>query len=522
MKKLPVGIQEFREIVEGDYLYVDKTREIHELITSGKYFFLSRPRRFGKSLLINTIKEIFLGARELFKGFYIYDKIDWKTHPVIRIDFSVIAHSNPEILQKSILAFIDGIAKKYHLQLSKEFVPDRFGELLEEINKATGSKIVVLIDEYDKPIIDHIEDTCKAKENREVLREFYGVLKSADSYLRLVLITGVSKFAKVSIFSGLNNLLDITLDSRFSTILGITQSELEGYFGEHLARLREKEKKDYGKLLTVIRSWYNGYSWDGENRIYNPFSILNLMTSYRFSNYWFATGTPTFLTKLIQETGTEITEFEKKQISEMVLESSDLTRINLFTLLFQTGYLTIGNIKNEDGFTQYTLGYPNLEVKTSFLTFILEEISGNRLDEIQPAMAKLKRFLRDESPENFIKIIRSVFAKIPSHLYIEREAYYHSLFYIILTLAGVDLDLEILTDKGRIDGVVKFEDKIYVIEFKYGQEGKVMERLLDDAVNQIKSQRYYERFSDSGKQIFLFGVGFVGKEIGYKLEKLKI
>jgi hypothetical protein len=368
LKRLPIGIQAFSEMIDREYVYVDKTKVIHDLITSGKYFFISRPRRFGKSLLISTIKEIFLGNKRLFEGLYIYDKIDWEKHPVIHIDFSAIAHANHEVLQRSILAFIDGIARKYNLELTREFIPDRFGELIEELNRVTGSKIVVLIDEYDKPIIDHLEDLDKARENREVLREFYGVLKSADAFLELVFVTGVSKLAMGSIFSGLNNLQDITLDSRFSTIAGITQEELENYFGEHLSKLMEKEGRDRKDLLELVRNWYNGYSWDGEKRIYNPFSVLNLLSSMKFSNYWFATGTPTFLIKLIKEMETEITDFENKQIAEIVLDSFDIDHMNLFAVLFQTGYLTVTEVKNEDGFTQYTLNYPNLEVKTSFLT----------------------------------------------------------------------------------------------------------------------------------------------------------
>jgi hypothetical protein len=520
VKKLPIGIQSFREIIEGDYVYVDKTRVIHELITSGKYFFISRPRRFGKSLLLNTIKEIFLGNRELFKGLDIYDKIGWEKHPVILVDFSVIAHSDRGTLQKSLLTFINGIAKMNNIELTKEFIPDRFGELLEELSRVSGSKIVVLIDEYDKPIIDHVESREKAEENRDVLREFYGVLKYADPYLKLVLVTGVSKFAKVSIFSGLNNLQDITLSPRFATIAGYTQSELKNYFKGYIETLLAEEGISKGVLLEKIAQWYNGYSWDGVNKVYNPFSILNLFSDNRFGNYWFATGTPTFLIKLIKEMGAESPEFENKQITEIVLDSYDLDHMNLYALLFQTGYLTIAGVRKEDGLTQFTLNYPNFEVKASLLTFILEGISNNRLDEIQPATMRIKSFLREGDLEGFMRMIKAMFAKIPFTLYLEKEAYYHSIFYLILSLAGVKIDLEVLTDRGRIDGVLEFQDRVYVIEFKYGNEGASMEKLLDQAVGQIKSRRYYEKFLDNGRKILLLGVGFVGKEIGYRCQEV--
>jgi hypothetical protein len=516
MKKLPIGIQSFREIIEGNYIYVDKTQAIHEMIDSGKFFFLSRPRRFGKSLLLNTLREIFLGNQDLFQGLFIYDKISWEKHPVLLIDFSVISHTSPEVLREAILEVIDEYAIQYGVELTKKFLSSRFEELIKKISEVTSAKVVVLIDEYDKPIIDHIEDLKKAENCREVLREFYGVLKQADIYLKFVFLTGVSKFAKVSIFSGLNNLLDITLDFRFTTITGITQAELENEFGDYLSQLMKREGQEPNNLFDRIKHWYNGYSWDGVNKVYNPFSILNLLSSIRFSNYWFATGTPTVLIKLIKTTGTGIADIENKQITEMVLDSYDLENINLFALLFQTGYLTITRLKQEDGITQYTLNYPNFEVKTSLLTFIMEGISQNRLDEIQPKMLRLKDALKQGDLETFIKIIKTIFAKIPAHLYIEKESYYHSLFYLVLALTGVELDLEVLTDRGRIDGVLELKDKVYVIEFKYGEPGTKMEKLLEQAIRQIKARRYHEKYLDSGRQIYLLGVGFCGKEIGYR------
>jgi hypothetical protein len=518
MKKLPVGIQSFREIIDGNYIYVDKTREIYELINSGKYFFISRPRRFGKSLLISTLREIFLGNQALFKGLFIYDKIGWEKHPVILIDFSVISHAGPEVLQEAIMEVINEYGAQYGVNLTKKYLAGRFEELVKKISEITAAKVVVLIDEYDKPIIDHIEELEKAEQCREVLREFYGVLKAADAYLKFVFITGVSKFAKVSIFSGLNNLLDITLNFRFTTITGITQEELESYFGEYLSLLMEREGKDQDTLFELIRHWYNGYSWDGVNKVYNPFSILNLFADLRFSNYWFATGTPAVLIKLIKEKGTEATDFENKQITELVLDSYDIENLNVFALLFQTGYLTIAGVKSEDGLTQYTLNYPNSEVKMSLLTFILDGISQNRLDEIQPNMLRLKNALKRGDLKDFMKIIKTIFAKIPAHLYIEKESYYHSLFYLILALTGVEIDLEVLTDRGRIDGVLELKDKIYVIEFKYGKEGTLMDKLLDQAVNQIKTRKYHERYLDRERKIYFLGVGFIGKEIGYRCE----
>jgi len=484
--------------------------------SAGKYFFISRPRRFGKSLTVSTLKEIFSGNKELFKGLYIYDKIKWEKFPVIHIDFSHISHGNSKILREALSDFLDEIAGENNIQLNKRFLSDKFRELIKKLSE-TG-KITILIDEYDKPIIDHITDIKKASENREVLREFYSVLKGSDEYIKFVFITGVSKFSKVSIFSGLNNLLDITLEDKFSTIMGITQEELEYYFTDYIEVLKNKENKDREEILKKIKGWYDGYSWDGTTRLYNPYSILNLFNSARFRNYWFATGTTTFLIKLIKENKCEIPEFEHKNIGETILDSYDLENLNIYSLMFQTGYLTIETIETDDDFIIYTMTYPNKEVRSSFNTYILEAFTKNPRDEIEPNARKLKRALQKDSIEEFIKIIKSMFAKIPYKLHIPKESYYQSLFYMILSLLGVKIDLEVLTDKGRIDGVLEFPDKVYVIEFKYGKKGSKMENLLDKAIKQIKEKKYYERFMCEDRKLIFLAVGFIGKEINYKME----
>jgi hypothetical protein len=385
MKKLPLGIQTFSEIIKEDYIYVDKTKHIAELIQSGKYLFLSRPRRFGKSLLVSTLSEIFSGNQALFQGLYIYDKIEWQTYPVIVIDFNAISCGNEEIFKTSLLSFLDDIATEYEVVLSKIFVKDKFAELIKKIHDKTGQKVVILVDEYDKPIVNYIDDIDRASKNREILRNFFGVLKSSDAFLRFVFLTGVSKFARVSIFSDLNNLLDLTLSKQFSTLLGYTQNELKSYFAQHIQTLCFELGIKKAPLLAKIKTWYNGYSWNASNKMYNPFSILNLFAMRRFSNYWFATGTPSFLIKLIKQTGRELTEFENKKVSEIVFDSYNLENLNIFALLFQTGYLTITHIDTQDMLTEYTLNYPNFEVKQAFVTYLFESFTNNGLEEIQPA-----------------------------------------------------------------------------------------------------------------------------------------
>jgi len=515
MKKLPVTFQTFSEIIGENYLYVDKTGDIYNLMNSaGKYFFISRPRRFGKSLTVSTLKEIFSGNKELFKGLYIYDKIKWEKFPVIHIDFSHISHGNSKILREALSDFLDEIAGENNIQLNKRFLSDKFRELIKKLSE-TG-KITILIDEYDKPIIDHITDIKKASENREVLREFYSVLKGSDEYIKFVFITGVSKFSKVSIFSGLNNLLDITLEDKFSTIMGITQEELEYYFTDYIEVLKNKENKDREEILKKIKGWYDGYSWDGITRLYNPYSILNLFNSGKFKNYWFATGTTTFLIKLFKKEKYEITDLEKIIVSDMVFDCYDIENMDTNSLLFQTGYLSIKSIDEE--LRLYTLAYPNMEVRESFLNHLLSAFINEKLSLVRPLYINLKQAFREEKTDKAITIIKSMFAKIPYKLHIPKESYYQSLFYMILSLLGVKIDLEVLTDKGRIDGVLEFPDKVYVIEFKYGKKGNKMENLLDRAIKQIKEKKYYERFMDEDRKVIFLAVGFIGKEINYKIE----
>jgi hypothetical protein len=377
-------------------------------------------------------------------------------------------------------------------------------------------KVVVLVDEYDKPIVNYVDDLAKAAKNREILREFFGVLKSSDAFLRFVFLTGISKFARVSIFSDLNNIRDITFSKKFVTLLGYTQSELESDFQKHIQTLCFELGIKKAQLLAQIKTWYNGYSWNAKDNVYNPFSILNLFAEQQFDNYWFTSGTPTFLMKLIKKKALDATVFEDKKVSKIVFDSYDIENMNVFALLFQTGYLTITHVDTQ-GFLEYTLNYPNFEVKQAFISYLLTSFTTNGLEEIQPAAKSLRRYLQQENLEGFMNLIKALFAKIPYPLHIEQEAYYHSLFYMIAVLMGVEIDLEVLTDKGRVDGVLALEEKIYLIEFKYGKAGTDMDSLTQKAIQQIRDKNYEERFLDDNRPRLLLGVGFAGKEMGYKL-----
>jgi len=319
MKKLPISIQTFENIIQEEMIYVDKTKFIYDLTCKGKYYFFARPRRFGKSLLLTTLKSFFLGKKELFKDLYIYEQEkDWTFYPVIHIDYSLVDYSTSlEIFNISLLENLQTIAKEYEIELKNTVIANAFKELILALSKKYNKKVVVLVDEYDKPLVDTLTNKQKFEENRNVLRNLYGTMKGLDGHLRFVMLTGVSRFSKVSVFSGMNNLDDISMNKAYSTLVGFTQTELETYFKDHLAKLATTFSKSVPEILRPVKEWYNGFSFDGINKLYNPFSILKLFTEYQFRNYWFSTGTPTFLIDLIKKQKQLPEEFEHKKVNDL-------------------------------------------------------------------------------------------------------------------------------------------------------------------------------------------------------------
>ncbi|MFN4152109.1 MAG: AAA family ATPase, partial [Candidatus Sericytochromatia bacterium] len=368
----------------GNMLYVDKTKDIYNLLSSGEtYYFLSRPRRFGKSLLISTLEEIFLGNKELFKDLYIYEKIEWKKYPIIRIDFTGLVYvEGIEGFKSSLLNELKNIGLRYKINLKEDKdYKLAFRELLEELSKI--NKVVILIDEYDKPIVEYIDDSEIRDNMRSIIKDFYIVLKESDKYIQFAFLTGVSKFSKISVFSGLNNLTDLTMDKNYSTMLGYTQDELEYYFEDRIKLLAEELEISFEEAKQELKKWYNGYSWDGKNFVYNPFSILNVLKDKMLNNYWFKSGTPTLLIKLIKEKEIDIEALENFEASDALLDSFEIDDIEVESLLFQTGYLTIKEIKNpKSPYRKYILNYPNTEVKESLLNNILRGISSSKNNQI--------------------------------------------------------------------------------------------------------------------------------------------
>ncbi|MGB1243354.1 MAG: AAA family ATPase [Chitinophagales bacterium] len=519
MKKLPLAKSSFPKMINEGYVYVDKTKEIYDLINYSAYVFLSRPRRFGKSLLISTLEALFQGKKELFKGLWIEDKIEWKEYPVIRIDFGEILYKNLEVFEEQMSIVIDYYADLYDITTRSSLYAGKIREVILGIYRKTGKEVVVLIDEYDAPIARNITNLELAGELQDSLRDFYSILKARNNEIKFVFLTGISKFAKMSIFSVINLMKDVSLKPQFNSIVGFTKNELQQNFENYLLQFAQKEGKTNTDLLEEITYWYDGYSWDGENQVYNPFSIVNVLQDKEFLNYWFETGISSILLKLIKEKYSQerekvptLEEFENIETTGLNLSYDLEESIPLTKLLYETGYLSIKHILRTEIGNLYTLKYPNHEVRHSFNAFILSAFSKDKFNTIHSKGIKLRTALKTANIEVFLKILRSLFAGLPyQHRGKASEAYYHGLFYLVLSLLGVRSNLEDSTDKGRIDCVLELNDKIYIIEFKYGEKN-TMSYLLKQAMNQINNHKYFESFEGLGKEICLLGVGFLVKQ----------
>ncbi|MDX2245316.1 MAG: AAA family ATPase [Bacteroidia bacterium] len=501
MKKYPIGVQDFSEIRTGGYLYVDKTRDIYELAQSGKYFFLSRPRRFGKSLLLSTLKYLFQGRRELFSGLWVdrEAEYDWVAHPVVHFSFSSSGYKDIG-LEAALLRLVNEAAVQYHLTLENVGLSGRFRELIQALGKGP-QKLVLLIDEYDKPLVDYIEDLPQAEIHRDILKNFFSVIKDCDPFIRFFLITGVSKFSKVSLFSDLNNLKDITLHPRHATLTGYTPEEMETYFGSEYPALAQKHKMTLSEVTTAIQHWYNGYQWEIGKPVYNPFSILILFDSYRFANYWWDSGTPTFLLKLLrQEFEYDISHLEA---GDDIFNSYTLENMDWKSLMFQTGYLTLRAYDPE--IRLYTLGYPNWEVRDSMYRYLLGEFRHDNTSDSYPLMVNLKRALDAQDMPRLIGLIDTLFSTIPYQLFDEkREGFFHAVLHLTFQGLGLLTQSEVSTSKGRVDTVVHSKTGVYVMEFK-------LDAPVAEALAQIREKRYGSAYLDGTQPVTAVGISFSSK-----------
>jgi len=512
VKKLPIGIQTFSKIREDNYVYVDKTDIALQLIEGGEYYFLSRPRRFGKSLFVDTLRCIFEGKKELFTGLAIENVWDWsQKHPVISISFAGGVTDSRRLLEERILNALQKIAEQFDITPRFDNIADRFDDLICQVRKKTGQKVVVLVDEYDKPILDNITNPDNAAQLRECLKDLYSVIKARDVDIRFVFITGVSKFSKVSIFSGLNNLQDITLSPKYGAICGYTQPDLEREFKDHIIDCN----------LETIKQWYNGYNWQGEP-VYNPFDILLFLSNEKeYDNYWFETGTPTFLIDLIEAKRYYLPNLEKIKASNELIGNFDIEHIKIEALLFQAGYLTIKSKRRIGDKSQYLLKYPNKEVKNSFTDYLLTRLcqDSSTKEDIQGVLYEAldQRDLNALHP-----IFHSFFASIPNDWYRKNniagyEGYYASIFYCYFASLGLDVTPEDTTNHGRIDMTLKMNDTIFIFEFKVVE----LVKEKNSALEQIKAKRYHEKYEMSG-EVYLVGVEFSKEDrniVGFEWEK---
>ena len=510
---LPIGIQTFAKIREGDYYYVDKTPLAWRLAQTSGYYFLSRPRRFGKSLFLDTLKELFEGNELLFRGLDIHDRWDWTTgHPVIHISFGGGVLQTRAELDEKIREILDDNQRRLGVVCEHPSLSGCFAELVRLAHAQTGQRVVVLIDEYDKPILDNITDPDSARVMREGLKNLYSVIKDQDAHLRFVFLTGVSKFSKVSLFSGLNNLEDITLTPAYSALCGYTDADVDTVFAPELDGLDRDE----------IRRWYNGYNWLGE-AVYNPFDLLLLFRNRRFQPWWFETGTPTFLVKLLARQGFFTPNLARLRTGLEILSTFDVDRIAPEALLFQTGYLTIHKAEEPLlGHWIYTLGYPNHEVASSLNAALLSEYTDDPSRSFAHRL-RLLDLLQVNDLEGLKDLFQSFFASIPNDWYrhnpIARyEGYYASVFYSYFAALGLEITLEDATNRGRIDMTVRFNGHIYLFEFK------VVELVPEGhALQQIKDRGYADKYRAEGVPIHLIGVEFAreGRNIvGFEVETL--
>ena len=474
-------------------IYVDKTELVHKLVTTGKYYFFSRPRRFGKSLLISTLKELFKANRPIFSDLWINDKWDWsKTNPVIHISFDALSY--PELgLAEALKSELSDQAKTFGVRLYKKDLKGKFIELLQKLNDKHG-KVVLLIDEYDKPIIDYLETEVleQAYINRTIMRDFYSVLKNADDLLQFMFITGITKFSRISLFSHLNNLSDITLSPQYATLTGYTQAELEAYFGDYLTEATDYLSMSKEALLEKMKIWYNGFSWDGVTRVYNPFGTLNFLSNLDFRNYWFSTGNPKFLIGQMRKQ--EYFNVENISASSTTFETFDIENIELVSLLFQTGYLTIK--EKMRGTDEMILDYPNKEVRESMYQFLISDLAKN----VRRTHTGTGRTMQDLNQafvrQDLTKVresLNAILADLPSETYLNQtEGLYHGLIHVIFSYLGMFVQSEVHSALGRADAVVETATDVFIFEFKFNKTAA-------EGMTQIHTQKYADKYRASGK-----------------------
>ena len=502
MKDITGSVYNFKDLIQGEFLYVDKTEYIWQLIRPARgMYFLSRPRRFGKSLTISTLKAVFEGDKELFKGLALYDKpYDWKKYPVIHLDMANCDVHSEEDLRDYLVHLMERLAQQHNVtvKIKRNLLASSFADLIEEI--ARQGEVVILLDEYDKPILENISNP-HVSTIRDTLADFYSSIKKEADCERFVFITGVSKFCHVSLFSKLNNLTDISMDARYATMFGYTQQEVEANFGDRIAILAQNGEIE--SYRNRIKEWYNGYRFHKNAlTVYNPVSLAYFFENNgEFNNYWFSTGTPSFLLELIKKQRFDLEKVLESPVSGFAFNAYEIDRLNPLTLLLQTGYLTIDKAVERYGDTVYMLRFPNLEVKGAFEAYLTGDCSGLHADQVKDSVYRLADKVSAGDVDGFLETMKVFFAKVPYDVHLKNENNFQLLFYSIFMLLGISITAESKTNNGRIDAVAANEDFVFIFEFKLNKSDEI-------ALQQIKERDYYRRYMNSGKKIFLVGVNF--------------
>lgn len=502
MRKLPIGIQSFEKLRREGYLYVDKTALVYLLATTGAPYFLSRPRRFGKSLLLSTLEAYFQGKKELFEGLAIEQlETEWKQHPVLHLDLNAEKYDSLGRLESMLESQLEGWEAQYGVDKGNKTHSGRFMAVIQKAKEQTGLGVVVLIDEYDKPLLRTFHDEELQKQFRSTLMAFYTVLKSADPWLKFVFITGVTKFAQVGVFSELNQLKDISMHPAYANLCGLTRQEIADTFAPELNAMAAQMNLTYEQTMEELTHRYDGYHFLEEQTegMYNPFSVLSALDAKKFGNYWFATGMPTFLAEMLKKTDYDLSKLEGIEVPASSLTNDRADARNPVPMIYQSGYLTIKEY--DERFLLYTLGYPNDEVRYGFLSFMSPYYTAIAAED---TMFNIQRFIRElESGEveAFLRRLQSFFADIPYELNDQSERHYQVIFYLVIKLMGQFTDAEVRSARGRADLVVKTDRYIYVFEFKFNGTP-------EEALAQIDDRGYLIPYTADGRELIKVGANF--------------
>ena len=506
LRKLPIGIQTFEDIRRDNYLYVDKTAFVWRIANTGKPYFLSRPRRFGKSLLLSTFEAYFKGKKELFEGLAIEQmEKEWRQFPVLHLDLNAKKYETPEDLNAMLNQHLEKWESQYGDEKKDRSPEERFSYVISRASEQAGCGVVVLVDEYDKPLLQTLCNIPLMEEYRQTLKAFYGVLKSSDRYLRFVFLTGVTKFAQVSVFSDLNQLNDISMKPQYATICGITMQELTHTFAPEIQQLAEHNGLTQEEALQKMKISYDGYHFcEFAEGVFNPFSVLNLFDGYKFSNYWFQTGTPTFLVELLKKSEYDLrTLIDGVEASASSFTEYRIDANNPIPLIYQSGYLTIKDYSSRFG--NYLLEFPNDEVRYGFIDFLIPYYTSVVDDERGFYIGKFILELENGDYDSFLTLLQAFFADFPYELNDKSERHYQVVFYLVFKLMGQFTDVEIRSARGRADAVVKTPAYIYIFEFK-------LNGTAEEALQQIDDKGYLIPYQADGRKLIKIGVEFSATE----------